>query len=181
MTLSGKATKPSATAKSSRPVTRKHLAAALAAEHQLTKRAGEALLGDLVAIITKHLKKGEPVRLSGLGILQVRKRAARMGRNPATGEAIEIKGKQESRFPGGQRFEDGSLWLPLDAQEWPNGIDPNRTMQSNSRLLSDKLTGPARPADRLRQWLSAPCHRIEFGSQTHRRWEAPMRPAYALR
>ena len=98
MARSGKATNSSPTAKSSRPVTLKHLAAALAEEHQLTKRAGEALLGDLVAIITKHLKKGERIRISGLGILQVRKRAARMGRNPATGEAIKIKASKKVAF-----------------------------------------------------------------------------------
>ncbi len=56
MVLAGKATKPSAAAKSNRPVTLKHLAASLAEEHQLTKRAGKAILGDLVDIITKHLK-----------------------------------------------------------------------------------------------------------------------------
>jgi DNA-binding protein HU-beta len=38
-----------------------------------------------------HLRKGERNRIAGLGILQVRKRAARMGRRPATGEAIQIK------------------------------------------------------------------------------------------
>jgi len=64
----------------------------------LTKRAGEALLGDLVGKITKHLKKGERVRIAGLGILQVRKRAARMGRNPATGEAIKIKASKKVAF-----------------------------------------------------------------------------------
>ena len=53
-----KSKKPAAAAKTSRPVTLKHLAAALAEEHQLTKRAGEALLGDLVGMITKHLKEG---------------------------------------------------------------------------------------------------------------------------
>ena len=98
MARSGKATDSPATAKSSRPITLKHLAAALAAEHQLTKRAGEALLADLVAIITKHLKKGERVRISGLGILQVRKRAARIGRNLATGEAITIKASKKVAF-----------------------------------------------------------------------------------
>jgi DNA-binding protein HU-beta len=82
----------------SRPVTIKHLAAALAEEHQLTKRAGEAILGDLVSVITKHLKKGERVRIVGLGILQVRKRAARMGRNPGTGEAIKIKASKKVAF-----------------------------------------------------------------------------------
>ncbi len=75
-----------------------HLAAILAEEHQLTKRAGEALLGDLVGLITKHLKKGERIRLAGLGILQVRKRAARMGRNPATGEAVKIKASKKVAF-----------------------------------------------------------------------------------
>ena len=85
-------------AKASRAVTLKHLAAALAEEHQLTKRAGEALLGDLVAMITKHLKKGEKIRMAGLGILQVRKRAARMGRNPATGETIKIKASKKFAF-----------------------------------------------------------------------------------
>jgi DNA-binding protein HU-beta len=81
-----------------RPVTLKQLAATLADEHQLTKRAGLALLGDLVGLITKHLKKGERVRIVGLGILQVRNRAARMGRNPATGEAIKIKASKRVAF-----------------------------------------------------------------------------------
>jgi DNA-binding protein HU-beta len=70
----------------------------LAEEHQLTKKAGEALLGDLVGLITKHLKKGQRIRIAGLGILQVRRRAARMGRNPATGEAIQIKASKKVAF-----------------------------------------------------------------------------------
>jgi DNA-binding protein HU-beta len=82
----------------SRPVTLKHLAAALAEDHQMSKRQGEALLTELIGLITKHLKKGERIRLAGLGILQVRKRAARMGRNPATGEAIKIKASKKVAF-----------------------------------------------------------------------------------
>jgi DNA-binding protein HU-beta len=87
-----------AAGKAGRPVTLKNLAAALAEEHQLTKRAGEALLVDLVGNITRHLKKGERIRIAGLGILQVRKRAPRMGRNPATGEAIRIKASKKVAF-----------------------------------------------------------------------------------
>ena len=56
MAYSQKPAKPAATAKTKRPVTLKHLAAALAEEHQLSKRAGEAILGDLVGTITKHLR-----------------------------------------------------------------------------------------------------------------------------
>ena len=67
-------------------VTLKHLAAALAETHEMSKKQAEAVLGDFVGNIVKHLKKGERIRIGGLGILQVRKRAARMGRNPATGE-----------------------------------------------------------------------------------------------
>ena len=84
--------------KKSRPVTLKHLAATLAEEHEMTKKGGEALLTDLVGLITKHLKKGERIRIVGLGILQVRKRAARMGRNPATGEPIKIKASKKVAF-----------------------------------------------------------------------------------
>jgi DNA-binding protein HU-beta len=98
MALSNNANKPTAAVKTSRTVTLKHLAASLAEEHQLTKRAGAALLGDLVGMITKHLKKGERVRIEGLGILQVRNRAARMGRNPATGEAMKIKAGKKVAF-----------------------------------------------------------------------------------
>jgi len=79
-------------------VTLKHLAASLAKEHHLSKRAGQDLLGDLVSLITKHLKRGERIRIAGLGILQVRKRAARMGRNPATGEPIQIKAGKKVAF-----------------------------------------------------------------------------------
>ena len=98
MALSGEAKKPVAAAKPRPAVTLKQLGATLAEEHHLTKRAGEALLADLVGIITKHLKKRERVRIAGLGILQVRNRAARMGRNPATGESIKIPAKKVVKF-----------------------------------------------------------------------------------
>jgi DNA-binding protein HU-beta len=79
-------------------VTLKHLAAELADSHDLAKKQAEAVLGDLVTLATKHLKKGDKIRLTGLGILQVRKRAARMGRNPATGETIKIKASTKIAF-----------------------------------------------------------------------------------
>jgi DNA-binding protein HU-beta len=56
------------------------------------------MLEQLVEMITKHLKKGERVKIAGLGILLVRKRAARMGRNPATGEPIQIKASRKVAF-----------------------------------------------------------------------------------
>jgi DNA-binding protein HU-beta len=79
-------------------ITLKQLAATLSDSHDLTKKQAEAMLGDLVTLTTRHLKKGDKIRLAGLGILQVRKRAARMGRNPATGEAIKIKASKKIAF-----------------------------------------------------------------------------------
>ena len=83
-------------------VTTKHLAYALAEQHQLTKKQGQEMLDDLAGLITKHLKKGERVKIVGLGILQVRNRAARTGRNPATGEAIQIKASKKVAFRASQ-------------------------------------------------------------------------------
>ena len=79
-------------------ITLKQIAAELAESHDLPKKQAEAVLGDLVVLATKHLKKGAKIRLTGLGILQVRARPARMGRNPATGEAIKIKASKKIAF-----------------------------------------------------------------------------------
>jgi DNA-binding protein HU-beta len=70
------AKKAAAPVKVQATVTLKHLAAELADSHDLAKKQAEAVLGDLVTLTTKHLKKGDKIRLTGLGILQVRKRAA---------------------------------------------------------------------------------------------------------
>lgn len=79
-------------------VTLKHLAASLAESHEIPKKQAETILNDMVGLVVKHLKKGDRLRLSGLGILVVRKRAARMGRNPATGEPIKIKASKKVAF-----------------------------------------------------------------------------------
>jgi DNA-binding protein HU-beta len=87
-------------------VTLKHLAAGLSETHEMSKKSAEAILNDLVDRITKHLKKGERIRIVGLGILQVRKRAARMGRNPATGEAIQIKASKKVAFRAAKELKE---------------------------------------------------------------------------
>ncbi len=99
------ATKPKAAAKpkaakagTATTVTLKHLAADIAASHELSKKQSDAILSDTVGLMVKHLKKGARIRIAGLGILQVRKRAARMGRNPATGEQIKIKASKKVAF-----------------------------------------------------------------------------------
>ncbi len=79
-------------------LTLRHLADRLSEAHGLPKRQANEMLTQVVELITRSLKKGEKIRLTGLGILQVRKRAARMGRNPQTGEAIKIKASKKIAF-----------------------------------------------------------------------------------
>jgi DNA-binding protein HU-beta len=79
-------------------LTLKHLAADLANSHDMPKKQVEGVLSDFVTLIGKNLKKGAKLRITGLGILQVRHRAARLGRNPATGEQIKIKASKKIAF-----------------------------------------------------------------------------------
>jgi DNA-binding protein HU-beta len=87
-------------------VTLKHLAAKLAEGHEMSKKQTETILNDMVGMVVKHLKKGERIRIGGLGILQVRKRAARMGRNPATGEQIKIKASKKVAFRAAKELKE---------------------------------------------------------------------------
>lgn len=95
-----KAPAKTAAAKKAMPsvLTLKHLAADIAASGEMSKKQAEGVLTDFVGLIGKYLKKGAKIRISGLGILQVRNRPARMGRNPATGEAIKIKASKKVAF-----------------------------------------------------------------------------------
>ena len=74
------------------------LAAELAEKHEMTKKASTEFLNAFVDLTVKNLKKGHKVRITGLGIFQVKKRPARLGRNPATGEQIKIKASKKVAF-----------------------------------------------------------------------------------
>jgi len=89
---------PKAAAAKTDVITFKHIAATIADAQGLTKKQTNEIFEDFVTAIVKGLKKGAKVRLSGLGILQVKKRAARLGRNPATGESIKIKASKKVAF-----------------------------------------------------------------------------------
>lgn len=94
-------------AKATQPtVTLKNIAADIAEKHEMTKKQVNLIMDDLITALVKNLKKGNRVRLAGLGILQVRKRAARMGRNPATGETIKIPAKKKIAFRAAKELKE---------------------------------------------------------------------------
>ena len=58
----------------------------------------QAILTDVFDRVVNHLKAGDRVRIAGFGIIEVKDRPARMGRNPATGEAVQIKASRKIAF-----------------------------------------------------------------------------------
>jgi DNA-binding protein HU-beta len=87
-------------------VTLRHIAVQIAEQHEMSKKMADAVLANMVNLMVKHLKKGDRIRIGGLGILQVKKRAARMGRNPATGEAIKIKASKKVAFRAAKELKE---------------------------------------------------------------------------
>ncbi len=80
---------------------RKELIDALATKTGSTKVAAENNLAALIEIIGATLTKGESIALVGFGTFEVRKRAARVGRNPKTGAELKIKASKTPAFKPG--------------------------------------------------------------------------------
>lgn len=80
---------------------RQELVEALAAKTDNTKAGAERNVAALIEIITATLKKGDKLALVGFGTFEVRKRAARAGRNPKTGAALKIKASKAPVFKAG--------------------------------------------------------------------------------
>jgi DNA-binding protein HU-beta len=90
-------------------ITLKHITAGIAEKQELPKKQVQELLEGFVEALVKNMKKGEKIRIPGLGIFVVAKRAARMGRNPATGEAIKIKASKRVRFRPSKDLKEAVL------------------------------------------------------------------------
>jgi DNA-binding protein HU-beta len=73
---------------------------------KLTKADAERALNATVTSITKALKGGDKVQLIGFGTFEVRKRAARMGRNPKTGKELKIAATKVPAFSAGKTLKD---------------------------------------------------------------------------
>jgi DNA-binding protein HU-beta len=87
-------------------ITLKTLFEELGVAYELPKKQVHAMMADLVGAVTLQLKKGARIRMSGLGTLEVKKRAARMGRNPATGAAIKIKASKKIAFRAAKELKE---------------------------------------------------------------------------
>ena len=82
------------------------LVAAMAEQTNLSKKDAEAALKAFFDVVSEELKKGEKVQLVGFGTFEVSERAAREGRNPQTGETMEIKASKTPKFKAGKALKD---------------------------------------------------------------------------
>ena len=82
------------------------LIAAVAENAELTKKDAEKAVKAFIEVVTDELKKGEKVQLVGFGTFEVSERAAREGRNPQTGETMEIKASKTPKFKAGKALKD---------------------------------------------------------------------------
>ena len=82
------------------------LVAAMAAKTGDTKKSAEETLNAFVDVVTEALVKGDKVQLVGFGSFEVRKRAARKGRNPQTKEEIKIPASKAPVFRAGKALKD---------------------------------------------------------------------------
>ena len=82
------------------------LVAAIAAKTGESKKSTEATVNAFVEVVSESLKGGDKVQLVGFGSFEVRKRAARKGRNPQTKEEIKIPASKAPVFKAGKALKD---------------------------------------------------------------------------
>ena len=82
------------------------LVAAVADDSGLSKKDAASAVDSVIGVITDALKSGDEVRLVGFGTFAVAQRAASQGRNPRTGETIEISASKQPKFKAGRALKD---------------------------------------------------------------------------
>lgn len=87
-------------------MTKTELVASVSESSNLSKKDVQAVLDGFLAAIEHSLKKGEKVALTGFGTFETVKKEARIGRNPKTGEALEIPAKTSPRFSPGKTLRE---------------------------------------------------------------------------
>ena len=82
------------------------LVAAIAEKAELSKKDSEKALKAFVDVVTEELVKGEKVQLVGFGTFEISERPAREGRNPQTGETMNIAASKAPKFKAGKALKD---------------------------------------------------------------------------
>lgn len=88
------------------PVNKAELISAVAEESGQTKADAERAVNAVIAVVKQTLQKGDDIRVVGFGTFSVADRAATTGRNPRTGEPIQIPASKMPKFKAGKELKD---------------------------------------------------------------------------
>jgi len=102
---------------------RRDLVKAIAAHTEVDVKTVDAVVKGFTDVTTAVVSKGEPVAITGFAKFAKVERAARMGRNPATGEAIKIKASKKARITPLKGFKD-AVMTPSQAPKLAKGVWP---------------------------------------------------------
>jgi nucleoid DNA-binding protein len=90
-------------------MTKSQLVEQLAEKAALTKQQANQVLESLVDLVVAHVKAGDPVKIPGLGTFKKRETKARTGRNPQTGQEIQIPARKKAAFTVAKSFKEAVL------------------------------------------------------------------------
>ena len=127
---------------------RRDLVKAIAAQTELDPKTVDKALNGFTDVVTAVVSKGEPVAISGFAKFSKVERGARMGRNPATGEAIKIKASKKARITPLKGFKD-SVMTPSQAPKlnkgvWPPAAAPAAKTPAKTAAKTAAKKAPAR-------------------------------------
>jgi len=125
---------------------RRELVLALAERTETDRRTADATLTAFVEIITETVAKGEPVAITGFAKFARVDRAARMGRNPQTGEAIKIKASRRVRITALKAFKDAAISGRVPAKKAAPAKKAPVKKAAPARKAPVKKAAPARKA-----------------------------------
>jgi DNA-binding protein HU-beta len=90
-------------------MTKSQLVQKLSEASDISKKQADAVLQTLVGVTVGSVRRGDPVKIPGLGTFRKVQTKARMGRNPQTGEAIKIPARKKVRFSVAKTFKEAVL------------------------------------------------------------------------
>jgi len=125
---------------------RRDLVNAVAAQSGMESKQVDAVLRSFTDVVTAVVSKGEPVAISGFCKFSKVERAARMGRNPATGEPVKIKASKKARITPLKGFKD-AVMTPAQAPKLAAGVWPPAPKAAPAKKAATaKKAAPAKKA-----------------------------------
>jgi DNA-binding protein HU-beta len=128
---------------------RRELVQAIAAQTEMDAKQVDATLRGFTDVVTAVVAKGEPVNISGFAKFAKVERAARMGRNPQTGEPVKIKASKKARITPLKAFKD-AVMTPTQAPKLGKGVWPPAAKAAPAKKAAPKKAAAMKAAAKKR-------------------------------